>query len=90
MVQVCKDVGVKYLIFTSHVLVVADKAMSKKSASVTLQEDMPYPVQHLSHFFYAKRLAEEIVLRANSSNLKTMVLRLCNDIIVSLILGLRN
>jgi len=70
VVSACMLQGVKYLIFTSSASVVFDGKNIEGA-----NEMLPYPVRPMSHYIATKALAEQYVLKANCSSLKTLSLR---------------
>lgn len=70
VVEGCRRAGVRYLIATSSPSVV-DPGKSLEGAD----ETCPYPKKSLSHYAKTKRIAEEIVLGANSLSLLTCAIR---------------
>lgn len=70
VVKACLIHGVNRLIFTSSASVVFDGSNIEG-----MNESLPYPSRPMSHYTATKALAEQCVLAANSSNLKTLSLR---------------
>lgn len=70
VVNACVLQGVKYLIFTSSASVVFDGKNIEGA-----NEMLPYPSRPMSHYTATKALAEQYVLNANCSSLKTLSLR---------------
>jgi nucleoside-diphosphate-sugar epimerase len=66
----CRRHGVSRLVYTSSPSVVFDgRPMSG------VDESVPYPARHHSHYGATKALAEQAVLAANDKNLRTVALR---------------
>lgn len=70
VVNACMLQRVKYLIFTSSASVIFDGKNIEGA-----NEKLPYPSRSMSHYTATKALAEQYVLRANCSSLKTLSLR---------------
>jgi len=70
VVSACIINKIKWLIYTSSASVVFDGTSIEGS-----NESLPYPLRPLSHYTATKALAEQHILRANSSSLKTLALR---------------
>lgn len=70
VISSCKAQGVKYLIFTSSASVVFD---GKDILNGT--ESLPYPAKPMTNYTNTKGKAEQLILMANSSLLKTISLR---------------
>jgi nucleoside-diphosphate-sugar epimerase len=70
VIKACKANGVKYLVFTSSL----DAVYSGKPL-VNIDESFPYPEQHKTSYCTSKYLSELSVMKANSANLKTVILR---------------
>ena len=70
VVEGCRRAGVRFLIATSSPSVV-DPGESLEG----VDETCPYPKKSLSYYAKTKRIAEEIVLRANSPSLLTCAIR---------------
>ena len=66
----CAAQGVKRLVYTSSPSVVFD---GRSMAGV--DESVPYPPRHRSHYAATKALAEQAVLAANGATLRTVALR---------------
>lgn len=71
VVKACLAHGVDRLIFTSSASVVFNGSNIEG-----MNESLPYPSRPMSHYTATKALAEKGVIAANSSNLKTLSLRL--------------
>lgn len=70
LIEACKKQGVGRIVFTSSSSVIFDG-----SDLDGVDESYPYPEKHLSHYSSTKALAEQLILEANSENLKTISLR---------------
>ncbi len=70
IVSACIIKKVKYLIYTSSASVVFDGSNIEG-----LDESLPYPSRPVSHYTGTKAMAEKIILKANSTSLKTISLR---------------
>lgn len=70
LIQACREVGVRNLVFTSSPSVVAS---GKDLCGV--DESIPYPKKFHAYYPQTKALAEQEVLAANSSSLATIALR---------------
>jgi nucleoside-diphosphate-sugar epimerase len=70
IIDACREKKIKWLIYTSSASVVFDRTDIKGS-----DESLPYPRRPLSNYTATKALAEQSVLKADSSKLKTIVLR---------------
>ena len=66
----CREQGVPRLVYTSSPSVVFD-GRSMEGAN----ESVPYPRRHHSHYAATKALAEQAVLAANGTTLRTLALR---------------
>jgi nucleoside-diphosphate-sugar epimerase len=66
----CREHGVRRLVFTSSPSVVFDGRSMEG-----VDESVPYPRKHHSHYSATKALAEQAVLAANSEALRTLALR---------------
>ena len=70
IINACKINKVKYLIYTSSASVVFDGKDIEGS-----DESLPYPAHPVSHYTATKAIAEQLILKANSSALRTLALR---------------
>lgn len=70
IIYACREKKIKWLIYTSSASVVFDGTDIEGS-----NESMPYPSHPLSNYTATKALAEQCVLKADSSSLKTLALR---------------
>jgi 2-alkyl-3-oxoalkanoate reductase len=70
VIKACRQEAVPYLVYTSSPSVVFDRNDIKGA-----DESLPYPKRFLAHYPATKALAEQKVLAANCSALKTVVLR---------------
>jgi len=70
VVKACLIHSVNRLIFTSSASVVFNGSNIEG-----MNESLPYPSRQMSHYTATKALAEQCVIAANSSNLKTLSLR---------------
>jgi nucleoside-diphosphate-sugar epimerase len=70
IIHACKINKIKYLIYTSSASVVFDGSNIEGS-----DESLPYPAIPLSYYTGTKALAEQLILKANSSALRTLALR---------------
>lgn len=70
VIDACKRVGVKRLVYTSSPSVVFDG-----HSHLEADESLKYPESYLCHYPHTKALAEHEVLTANSEKLKTCSLR---------------
>lgn len=70
IIAACKKQGVKELIYTSTPSVVFDRGDICGG-----DESLPYPQRFLCHYAATKARAEELLLAANSDELKTVALR---------------
>lgn len=70
VIDACRTHSVARLIHTSSPSVVFDG-----SDHVNADESLPYPTKWLCHYPHSKALAEQLVLAANGSDLKTVALR---------------
>ena len=70
VIQVCRELGVSKLIFTSSPSVTFDGEHQRN-----LAECAAYPTKWLAHYPHTKALAEQAVLGANSGDLATVALR---------------
>jgi nucleoside-diphosphate-sugar epimerase len=70
LIESCRKNGVKHLVFTSSASVVfAGKSI------INGDESLPYPNKPESYYAGTKAIAEQLVLKANDKDLKTMALR---------------
>jgi len=70
VVKACKEEGVKYLIYTSSPSVVF-----AGEDQIDIDESTDYPENYLCDYSRTKALAENLVLKSNSDQLKTISLR---------------
>lgn len=70
VVEACRQAGVSRLIYTSSPSVVFDG-----SDHVDADESLPYPTNWMCHYPHSKALAEQSVLQASDSSLRTVSLR---------------
>lgn len=70
LIEACLDSGVGRLVFASSAGVVFDG-----SDLEGIDESFPYPENHGSHYASTKAQAEQLILKANSKELKTIALR---------------
>lgn len=70
IINACKANNVKYLIYTSSASVVFDGYDIENG-----NEFLPYPKKNHSNYATTKGLAEKLILKANTSTLKTVSLR---------------
>jgi nucleoside-diphosphate-sugar epimerase len=66
----CRRLGVRRLVYTSSPGVIFDGR-----SMVGVDESVPYPARHHSHYGATKALAEQAVLAANDDTLRTVALR---------------
>jgi len=70
LIEACREMGVGRLVFTSSSAVVFDGADMEG-----INESVPYPENHGSPYASTKAKAEQLILDANSEELKTIALR---------------
>jgi nucleoside-diphosphate-sugar epimerase len=70
VISACRANGVKYLVFTSSL-----DAVYSGTPLVNIDESFPYPEKHKTSYCHSKYLSELAVMKANSANLKTVILR---------------
>ncbi|HUX57385.1 MAG TPA: NAD-dependent epimerase/dehydratase family protein [Bacteroidales bacterium] len=70
IIHACNVNNIKRLIYTSSASVVFDGKSIEGS-----NESLPYPSRPLSYYTATKAIAEQLILKANSSSLKTLALR---------------
>lgn len=70
IIEACKNLGVKNLVFTSSL----DAVFTGKPL-VDINETQPYPDTHHTIYCESKKLAEIAVTKANNEYLKTVILR---------------
>jgi 2-alkyl-3-oxoalkanoate reductase len=70
IIHACKMNKIKYLIFTSSASVVFNGTNIEGS-----DESLPYPVKPISYYTATKAQSEQMILQANSFNLRTLSLR---------------
>jgi len=70
IINACKINKVKYLIYTSSASVVFDGKDIEGS-----DESLPYPVHPVSHYTATKAIAEQLILKADCPDLRTLALR---------------
>lgn len=70
IIHACKINKIKYLIYTSSASVVFDGKDIEGS-----DESLPYPAHPVSHYTATKAIAEQLIIKANSSSLRTLALR---------------
>ena len=70
LIEACRKQGVGRLVFASSASVVFDGADLEG-----IDESFPYPEDHGSHYASTKAKAEQLILEANSEELKTISLR---------------
>ena len=70
IINACKVNKIKYLIYTSSASVVFNGKDIEGS-----DESLPYPPHPVSHYTATKAIAEQLILKANSSALRTLALR---------------
>ena len=70
IIHACNVNNIKWLIYTSSASVVFDGKSIEGS-----NESLPYPSRPLSYYTATKAIAEQLILKANSSSLKTLALR---------------
>jgi nucleoside-diphosphate-sugar epimerase len=68
--KACRNSGVKYLVYTSSL-----DAVYSGEPLVNIDESHPYPEQHKTSYCRSKYLSELAVMKANSNDLKTVILR---------------
>jgi nucleoside-diphosphate-sugar epimerase len=70
VINACRSKNIRWLIYTSSASVVFDGNDLEGS-----NESIPYPSRPLSYYTETKAVAEQLILKANSSSLKTIALR---------------
>jgi nucleoside-diphosphate-sugar epimerase len=70
IINSCKINKIKYLIYTSSASVVFDGKDIEGS-----DESLPYPTHPVSHYTATKAIAEQLILKADSPDLRTLALR---------------
>lgn len=70
IIKACFEKNVKWLIYTSSASVIFDRKDIKGA-----DESLPYPARPISFYTGTKALAEQSVLKADSSSLRTLALR---------------
>ena len=70
IINACKINKIKYLIYTSSASVVFDGKNIEGS-----DESLPYPAHPVSHYTSTKAIAEQMTLKADSPDLRTLALR---------------
>jgi nucleoside-diphosphate-sugar epimerase len=70
IIHACKMNNIKYLIYTSSASVVFGGSNIEGA-----DESIPYPARPVSYYTATKGLAEQLILNANSPNLRTLSLR---------------
>lgn len=70
IINACKTNKIRYLIYTSSASVVFDGKDIEGS-----DESLPYPVHPVSHYTATKAIAEQLILKADCPDLRTLVLR---------------
>ena len=70
VVKACRHNKVKYLVFTSSASVIFDG-----NSIENRNEFLPYPTKYLSNYTSTKAIAEQSILSANCTKLKTLSLR---------------
>ncbi len=70
LIRACRENNISMLVYTSTL----DTVISGKPL-VDINENQPYPEKHLNMYCKSKYLAEKLVIKENSSTLRTCVLR---------------
>jgi len=70
VIQACRDLGIRYLVFTSSASVVYDGRDSEGQ-----NEDLSYPSSYDAWYPKTKAIAEKLVMAANDASLKTVSIR---------------
>ncbi len=70
IIHACKMNNIKYLIYTSSASVVFDGNNIEGA-----DESLPYPLKPVSYYTATKAMAEQMILQADSFNLRTLSLR---------------
>lgn len=70
IINACKINNIKYLIYTSSASVVFDGSNIEGS-----DESLPYPARPVSYYTATKAIAEQLILKADCPDLRTMALR---------------
>ena len=70
VLRVCRELGVRNLIFTSSPSVIYDGKDSEG-----FNESLPYPQKYIAHYPKTKAIAEKLIMAANCASLKTVSLR---------------
>lgn len=70
IINACKINKIKYLIYTSSASVVFDGKDIEGS-----DESLPYPTHPVSHYTATKAIAEQLILKADCPDLRTLTLR---------------
>ena len=70
MLQACRELGIRNLVFTSSPSVVYDGKDSEGH-----NESLPYPEKYDAYYPQTKAIAEKLVMAANDASLKTVSLR---------------
>ena len=70
IIKACKINNVNYLIYTSSASVVFDGKDIEGS-----DESQPYPAHPVSHYTATKAIAEQLIIKADSPDLRTLALR---------------
>jgi 2-alkyl-3-oxoalkanoate reductase len=70
IIHACKVNKIKYLVYTSSASVVFDGNNIEGS-----DESLPYPARPVSHYTATKAIAEQLILKADSPDLRTLALR---------------
>lgn len=70
VIRACKKNKIKYLVYTSSASVVFDGSNIEGS-----DESLPYPARPVSYYTATKAMAEQLIHKADSPDLRTMALR---------------
>lgn len=70
VIQACRELGIRYLIFTSSPSVVYSGKNTEGQ-----NESLPYPEKYTAWYPQTKAIAEKLVMDSNNENLKTVSLR---------------
>lgn len=70
VLKACRELGIRYLIFTSSPSVVFDGKDSEGKS-----ESLPYPKKFTAFYPQTKAMAEQLIMAANNASLKTVCLR---------------
>lgn len=70
VIRACQKNGIEKLIYTSSPSVIFDG-----NDHVLADESLSYPLRYISHYAHTKAIAESLILKADSTSLKTISLR---------------